>query len=183
MNGYRTLRFLGFHYYRVGTDGSVWSRRAKGDTRGQLGPWWKMSARGTQYKMVTLFNRGVSKSYYVHQLVLLAFVGLCPEGMECRHLDGNPLNNRLKNLAWGTPDEQAADKHKHGTTSRGERHRKNLSRGTKHWASKLNEDKVASIRSEYASGVVTMLALATKHKVTISTISSVVHREIWTHIA
>ena len=30
----------------------------------------------------------------VHQLVMLTFVGPCPEGQEVRHLDGNPFNNR-----------------------------------------------------------------------------------------
>ena len=30
-----------------------------------------------------------------------------------RHLDGNPLNHRLENLAWGTPQENADDRKKH----------------------------------------------------------------------
>src|SRR5271167_2615180 len=42
------------------------------------------------------------KWHQLHRLVLLAFVGPCPEGMECRHLDGNHLNNRLGNLEWNT---------------------------------------------------------------------------------
>jgi hypothetical protein len=40
--------------------------------------------------------------------------------MQCRHLDGNRSNNRLDNLAWGTPLENGADKARHGT-AKGER--------------------------------------------------------------
>jgi hypothetical protein len=35
--------------------------------------------------------------------------------MVCRHLDGNPINNRLENLRWGTHKENKADAIKHGT--------------------------------------------------------------------
>jgi hypothetical protein len=54
--------------------------------------------------------------------VLAAFVGPRPPGQEARHLDGNKTDNRLSNLAWGTPLENAADKQRHGTMARGERH-------------------------------------------------------------
>jgi hypothetical protein len=58
----------------------------------------------------------------VHHLVLEAFVGPCPDGMECRHKDGDRKNNHVGNLEWGTRLEQAADKRRHGTILRGERH-------------------------------------------------------------
>ena len=35
--------------------------------------------------------------------------------MLCRHLDGNPHNNRLDNIVWGTVVENEADKVRHGT--------------------------------------------------------------------
>lgn len=56
----------------------------------------------------------------VHHAVLLAFGFPRPIHQECRHLDGNPANNRLDNLAWGTKLENAADKERHGTVPRGE---------------------------------------------------------------
>ena len=68
------------------------------------------------YRRVWLYPSGDGRrerKYYrvvgIHQLVLQTFVGPCPAGCECRHLDGNPLNNRLSNLAWGTRAENAAD--------------------------------------------------------------------------
>lgn len=51
---------------------------------------------------------------FVHRLVLEAFVGPCPAGMECRHLNGNPSDNRLENLAWGTKRENGYDRVLHG---------------------------------------------------------------------
>ncbi len=58
----------------------------------------------------------------IHRLVLEAFVGPCPEGMECRHLDGCRSNNCLGNLAWGTRSENYDDRRGHGTANDGERH-------------------------------------------------------------
>lgn len=51
----------------------------------------------------------------VHRLVLEAFVGPRPEGHVARHLNGNPGDNRLANLCWGTELENADDKRRHGT--------------------------------------------------------------------
>ena len=45
----------------------------------------------------------------VHRMVLEAFVGPCPEGMQCRHLNDVKNDNRLNNLAWGTRKENSAD--------------------------------------------------------------------------
>ena len=48
------------------------------------------------------------------RLVLLAFVGPCPPGQEARHLNGNSLDNRAENLAWGTKAENTEDQFAHG---------------------------------------------------------------------
>ena len=45
----------------------------------------------------------------VHQLVMKAFVGEPPEGMEVRHLNGDPTANRLENLKYGTRTENILD--------------------------------------------------------------------------
>jgi hypothetical protein len=64
---------------------------------------------------IKLFKDGQNKHWAVHRLVLITFVGPCPEGQECRHLDGEAANNRRENLAWGTHAENMADQVRHGT--------------------------------------------------------------------
>ncbi len=59
-------------------------------------------------------NRVYSKN--VHSLVLLTFVGPLPEGGHARHINGNPADNRLVNLAYGTVSENMQDKRNHGTS-------------------------------------------------------------------
>lgn len=71
---------------------------------------------------------GKQQTVPVHQLVLLGGTGVpCPPGMESRHLDDDPLNNRWRpgatddevraaggNLVRGTKKQQAADKFRNG---------------------------------------------------------------------
>lgn len=67
------------------------------------------------HQCVSLWNDKL-KTAFVHRLVLEAFVGPCPgEGFMCRHLNGNPADNRVENLAWGTALENAQDVIRHGT--------------------------------------------------------------------
>ena len=70
------------------------------------------------YYRVTLHKNDGSKGdqFYVHHLVLLAFVGERPEagGEHIRHLDGNRTNNHLTNLKYGTALENVHDTMSHG---------------------------------------------------------------------
>ncbi len=108
-----TVRYRSNHTgYRVGDDGSFWSCRLIGRRKGVTSVWRRLTpwmARG--YPQVGIDKKRI----HVHRLVLEAFVGPCPEGMECRHLDGDRTNNRLENLAWGTRKENTADSMRHGT--------------------------------------------------------------------
>jgi HNH endonuclease/NUMOD4 motif len=55
----------------------------------------------------------------MHRLVLEAFVGPCPRGMQCCHKDGNRANNKLENLRWDTQKKNEQDKKCHGTYGKG----------------------------------------------------------------
>ena len=124
------------------------------------------------YHVVTLYKDG-RRMFYIHRLVLDAFRG--PKSnprMVCRHLDGDPLNNRLANLVWGTHQENADDMKRHGRTKTGVKHR----------LAKLTDKKVLNIRRLYATGEYTMAAIATASCISITTVYFVVRRKRWTHI-
>lgn len=71
----------------------------------------------THYLCVSLYNENGRKTFLVHQLVTQAFRGSRPEGMVCRHINGDSLDNRADNLTWGTPAENTADRYTHGTAN------------------------------------------------------------------
>jgi hypothetical protein len=98
-------------------------------------------AEGTQRRSVTrrgylqtkvYSDEGKQETKTVHSLILLANVGPPPEGMQTRHLDGEPWNNRWEpgdeettkaaggNLIYGTGPEQHKDQVKAGTFTRPE---------------------------------------------------------------
>lgn len=54
------------------------------------------------------------RRYYVHRLVALTFLPPPEEGDDLvRHLDGEPLNNAVENLAWGDVYDNQADRREH----------------------------------------------------------------------
>lgn len=67
------------------------------------------------YLQVKISRDGKQHNAKVHHLVLEAHVECRPAGAQCRHLDGNPANNRADNLAWGNFLDNALDRAKHGT--------------------------------------------------------------------
>lgn len=174
-----------FNGYRVGDDGSVWSiwaRRANrgGGTRFEMGAVWnrlKTSLR-EGYPSLTLTRNtgtplGERRSCSVHQLVMLAFVGPCPDGMEVAHENGVKTDNRLSNLSYKTPAQNQQDRVRHGTDSRGEKNRN----------SRLTSDAVRECREECASGRRTRTEMAQKYGVSPVAVQSAVQGKTWRHIA
>ena len=70
---------------------------------------------------VGLWRNNKIKIFKPHTLVLTAFAGPRPQGMECCHNNGDPFDNKLENLRWDTPRNNQLDRIKHGTSNRGER--------------------------------------------------------------
>ena len=67
------------------------------------------------YPQVRLCDADVTRVARVHRLVLEAFIGPCPAGMEACHEDDDPTNNTLANLRWDTPSENQFDRVRRGT--------------------------------------------------------------------
>lgn len=64
---------------------------------------------------VDLYWERQRHKYGVHTLVAKAFIGPPPGGHECCHIDGNPANNEVQNLYWGTRSDNMLDAVGHGT--------------------------------------------------------------------
>jgi NUMOD4 motif/HNH endonuclease len=70
--------------------------------------------RGT-YRRVVLSKGGQAKNFTVHILVMIAFVGPRPQGMDICHENGDGKDNRLVNLRYDTHKANMADTVRHGT--------------------------------------------------------------------
>lgn len=87
---------------------SIRRRRVKGGLKKT-----RLNNRG--YLVTGLYWMGRERTRHVHALVMEAFVGPRPAGIEVRHLDGDPTNAALTNLAYGTSAENKLDQVRHGT--------------------------------------------------------------------
>ena len=161
-------------FYQIDVDGNVYSYRMAGRRRNQRGE-AKLLKQGTHpfgHKIVSLWKNNEGKCFYVHRLVLETFIGKCPFGMQSRHIDNNPANNKLENLEWASISINQMDRVKFGTSNQGERC------GT----SKLTKEKVLKIRERYNTGKWTLQRLADVFRVCIATISDIIHRKTWGHV-
>jgi hypothetical protein len=69
----------------------------------------KPSVHRRGHHRYVLCSDGHKHDVQVHRLVLEAFVGQCPPGMECCHNDGDSSNNRVNNLRWDTRSSNTID--------------------------------------------------------------------------
>lgn len=152
----------GFPNYRAGSDGSIWTKR-----RGRR-DWHKLTPHWRNYYRVSIAQR----TYLVHYLILLTFVGPRPNGMFCCHNDGNPKNNSLSNLRWDTQTNNSADTLKHGNRCRGE----------KQGSAKVTDDIVRNIRTQIATKVATQAELADRYAISRATVCMIVSRKRWGHL-
>lgn len=155
----------GYSNYSVTKSGRVWSHIGKGG-------WLKSGKNRGGYMHVILSDGRKRHTSRIHRLVLLAFVGPCPNGMECRHLNGDKTDNRLENLCWGTHGENHQDSIQHGTHL-------SLQKGEKHPNSKLSDQDRRLIFSVYHDGVYTQRELATHFGVCHKIIHNIVHNNRW----
>jgi hypothetical protein len=103
--GEHWLGIEGFPGYEVSDLGRVRRQLASGETR-----LLRATPNKSGHRSVTLRVGGRPRSLLVHRLVLQAFVGDCPPGLESCHADDDPTNNRLTNLRWGTRAENIDDR-------------------------------------------------------------------------
>lgn len=105
---------------------------------------------------------GRGNNRLVHRLVAEAFCGPCPVGLEVRHLNGDPADNRAENLAYGTRAENSQDKSFH-------------KRSVQYI---LSIPQVHEIRASRENTT----TLAARYKVSLSTIYAVLSRQNWGYV-
>lgn len=123
---------------------------------------------------VSLYLHGKRTIHRVAHLVADAF--LSPKGptdQVLRHLNDDPTDNRVENLAWGTYSDNRQD------AIRNDRLRPQ--KGVARYNAKLTEDDVREIRRLYATGKFTQQELALQLGVVRSVISNIVKRKAWKH--
>ena len=157
-------RIPGFPRYCVTKDGEVWSGRSRRVLRPSIDK--------DAYLRVQLWMKGRAYSRFVHRLVLEAFVGPCPLGMECCHNNGNASDNRLENLRWDSHKANCCDTVRHGTCP-GLR-----CSGENHPQTTLTALDVRWIRYLGRAGV-PRRDLAEVYGVTAHHVSRIIHRRTW----
>jgi hypothetical protein len=121
------------------------------------------------YYQCCLSQHSVERHHNVHHLVLLAFIGPRPTGAECRHLNGDPKDNRAENLAWGTGKDNANDREMHGRQVWGELVPQH----------KLTPNQVRAIR---AGPRTNQRATAKEYGVSQSSISRIINYKNWSRV-
>lgn len=153
-------KITGFPKYQIDTNGNVFSF-----SKSKKGQMLKKTIGNHGYVVVSLFQNKVCYKRLAHRLVLQEFIGECPKNCETRHINGNRTNNRLKNLAWGTHEENDKDKVIHGKMP-----------------TSLSQKDVAEIREKYALGKCTQQNLASDFGVGQDQISRIINYKRWATI-
>ena len=109
---------------------------------------------------IQLYKNGILKEPYIHNLVLEAFVGPRPEGMNGLHFDDDQSNNCVHNLRWDTQKENFNDRAVNGK------------RTGKYKVKYLTPDDVEAIREALDNGA-TQTALAAQYGVSSTAISCI----------
>lgn len=123
------------------------------------------------YYKVSVRMGKTQKYMLISRMVLEAFTGPIPKGLDAAHLNGNKADNRLVNLLACTREENNRHKKLHGTQSRGE---------SMPWA-KLKEEEVKQI-IELLKTNITQVEIAKKFNVNPMTIFSIKHGKNWSHL-
>ena len=160
----------GFPWYRVSEDGEIQSKWRRGNNKYRKSDEWhplKCWKDENGYLSVALCDgKSKPKTFRLHRIIAKTFLGDPPNNSCVRHLDGNPENNAVKNLAYGTYAENENDKKRHGTWN------------GRYEGATLNFEKANEIRALYASGE-TQKRLAEIYSVSRPTITRIINKTIW----
>jgi hypothetical protein len=166
--GNRTLEIAYTRGYLVDEYGNLFSPNGK-----QI----KTSKDKDGYEKYSIRINGKKRSFTVHRLAGFQLFGLkvFRSDLEVRHLDGNPANNILENLALGTHLDNMRDVPKELRKRRSSSGRKEAIKKIR----KFNDAEIRSIRLFHNNYQYSMSELAEKYEVAKSTISYIINRRTY----
>lgn len=123
------------------------------------------------YKRITL-NYTTKKAFYIHRLVLKAFISNPENKPQVNHINGIKTDNRLENLEWSTVKENTNHAEKTGLRN---------SKGESNPFSKLSHIEVVAIKN-LLQGKTKGVQIAKRFNVSSSTISDIKKGKRWNHI-
>jgi HNH endonuclease/NUMOD4 motif len=128
------------------------------------------------YPTVGLSNgsRETHKTHPVHRLIMLSFVGPRPKGLYINHKNGIKEDNRLSNLEYCTPSQNAQHAYDTGLQL--------PTSGEKNGQSKLTDILVVEIKNKIAAGIEQKL-LANEYGVSRATICMIATGKRWSHLS
>ncbi len=140
---------------------------------------WKIRklSKHRGYNLLTLKKNGKSYRKSCSRMILESFIGT-PRNpiMQAAHLNNIPLDNRLKNLKWCTPQENSDHKKIFGTELKGSRN--GMSTINEDTAIKIYKDSLKINLNKRGSAAV----LAKKYNVTRSIIFHIAKKRRWKHV-
>ena len=93
---------VGFENYLISEEGIVYNKHGRALTPEPVG-----HKRGHLYLRICLTKNGRKFKPLIHRLMAITYLGEPGEGMQVNHIDRDPFNNRLSNLEWVTPQQNA----------------------------------------------------------------------------
>jgi hypothetical protein len=130
------------------------------------------------YRTMMLLN-GKLKTVKLHRVVAEAWIENPLNKLQVNHINFERDDNRVSNLEWATPSENALHSYNNG------RIKKpictNFVKGSKVGTAKLNEEQVKEIRQKFKPRIYTREMLAKEYGVSHHTIKDVILRR-WKHV-
>lgn len=163
-------------FYAVSNLGNVLSLdrvviKRNGHRRRVQGRMLKVHLGSNGYLSVCLKRPDKQSVVCVHRLVLEAFVGPCPAGLEACHGKSGKYDNSLANLRWDTKRSNEQDKIADGA----------VLKGVAHPRATLTDDDVRSIRRARENGF-QFNEIAAMFGITATHAHRIYHRVCWGHL-
>lgn len=119
-DGVKLVPVAGATGYFVTVHGSVFTNRVTPrNRRGEMRELRQsVTQYGYRYVRMTIGGKGTAKT--IHRIIAETFLPAPLDGQNVvRHLNGDPADNQVENLAWGTQFDNMQDAIRHGRTLRG----------------------------------------------------------------